>query len=69
LWWNYPEAGRKSYGRSLTIENATASEISLAIPADAAGRELHLILEVWDESPIVPLVDYRRAVITVAAAP
>ncbi len=64
-WWNYPEAGRKPYGRSVAIENSTAAEIFLTIPADAAGRELHVILEVWDESPIVPLVDYRRAVVTV----
>ena len=30
------------------------------------GKELHLILEVWDKSGIVPLVDCRRAVIAVA---
>ncbi|MFC1765324.1 hypothetical protein ACFL6U_25040 [Planctomycetota bacterium] len=34
-------------------------------PKNAAGRELHLILEVWDDSDIVPLVDYRRTVISV----
>ncbi len=68
-WWNYPEAGRKPYGRSVAIEKSTAPEISLTIPADAAGRELHLILEVWDQSPIVPLVDYRRAVINIADNP
>lgn len=65
-WWIYPEAGRRPYGKTLPIENASADRIEFTIPADAAGRELHLILEVWDKSEIVPLADYRRAVITVA---
>lgn len=65
-WWNYPEAGRQPYGKSLAIANATEPAITFTVPADAAGKELHLILEVADQSPIVPLVDYRRVVITVA---
>lgn len=64
-WWIYPEAGRKPYGKDLAIENADRSKIALTIPKDAAGKELHLILEVWDDSDIVPLVDYRRVVISV----
>jgi hypothetical protein len=65
-WWNYPEAGRQPYGKALVIENPSAKKIRFTIPADAAGKELHLILEVWDQSAIVPLVAYRRAVITIA---
>ena len=53
-------------GRALPVENATAEKITVAIPPDAAGKELHLILEVRDRSEIVPLVTYRRAVIAVA---
>jgi hypothetical protein len=64
-WWFYPEAGNRPYGKPLPIADATAEKISVVIPADAAGRELHLILEVRDRSPRVPLVSYRRAVITV----
>lgn len=64
-WWIYPEAGRAPYGKALAIADATAERITCVVPADAVGRELHLILEVWDRSPIVPLVAYRRAVITV----
>ncbi len=64
-WWVYPEAGRRPYGKALPIENASSDKITLTIPPEAAGRELHLILEVWDKNPIVPLVDYRRVVITV----
>ena len=64
-WWIYPEAGRNPYGKALPLENTTADKIQFTIPADAAGKELHLILEVWDQSLIVPLVDYRRAVIVI----
>ena len=64
-WWIYPEAGRKPYGKHLEIENTDRSKISLTIPQDAGGKELHLILEVWDDSEIVPLVNYRRVVLSV----
>jgi hypothetical protein len=64
-WWVYPEAGRTPYGRELPIENADAETITLTIPSDAKGREIHIILEVWDESDIVPLADYRRVVVSV----
>ncbi|MDA0345923.1 MAG: DUF1593 domain-containing protein [Verrucomicrobia bacterium] len=64
-WWNYPEAGRKPYGKQLSLENATSSNILFVVPADASGRDIHLILEAWDQSPEVPLVDYRRIVLQV----
>ena len=64
-WWNYPEAGREPYGKELDIGKKDQSKISLTIPEDAGGKEVHLILEVWDDSDIVPLVDYRRVVISV----
>ena len=64
-WWIYPEAGKRPYGKELPIPNATEANIQFTIPADAAGKELHLILEVWDESTIISLVDYRRAVIQI----
>ena len=64
-WWFYPEAGRQPYGHTLPIQNNNSEAINVTIPSNAAGKELHLILEAWDQSRIVPLVDYRRAVITV----
>jgi hypothetical protein len=64
-WWIYSEAGRRPYGKAVSIEDDMAEEILLTIPADAAGKELHLILEVWDRSTIAPVVDYRRAIIEV----
>ena len=38
---------------------------SPTIPTDAKDKQLHLILEVWDDNEIVNLVDYRRVVIDV----
>lgn len=64
-WWIYPEAGRIPYGKALPINNPTAEKVKFIVPENAAGKELHLILEVWDKSKIVPLVDYRRVVISV----
>ncbi len=64
-WWIYDEAGRKPYGKEILIENNTYDKIKLNVPKDASGKELHLILEVWDKSEIVPLVDYRRIVMNV----
>jgi hypothetical protein len=66
-WWHYQEAGNNPYGKSIFINNPTAQSINFTVPIDAAGKELHLILEVWDSHPTAPLVDYRRAVITVLA--
>ena len=64
-WWVYPDAGERPYGKELPVENSSLKKAKLTIPIDAAGKELHIILEVWDQSKIVPLVDYRRMVITV----
>lgn len=65
-WWIYSEAGRQPYDKPLPIDKSNTGKISLTIPSDAADKELHLILEVWDNNPIVPLVDYRRVVLTMA---
>jgi hypothetical protein len=65
LWWFYPEAGEKPFKEEFEITNNTEAKIEVLIPENAKGKELHLILEVWDKSPIVPLVDYRRVVLNV----
>jgi len=64
-WWIYPEAGRHPDGKELAIKNPANAQIQFTVPADAAGRELHLILEIWDNHPVVPLAAYRRAIIDV----
>ena len=66
-WWVYAEAGRDPYGKPVPVERKSNESTMLFIPTDAAGKELHLILEVWDRNSIVPIVDYRRAVIEVLA--
>lgn len=65
-WWIYPDAGHKPYGKEIPIRNADQIKVNLKVPADARGKELHLILEVWDDSEIVKLPDYRRVVISVS---
>ncbi|TWO34514.1 DUF1593 domain-containing protein [Seonamhaeicola sediminis] len=64
-WWIYPEAGKKPYNKPLKIKNDTNIKTSFKIPMEAATKELHVILEVFDNNSIVPLVDYRRLVIIV----
>lgn len=62
-WSVYPEAG--TYAGTLTINEDRRSRTSLFIPADAAGKQIHVILEVSDRSKIIPLYDYRRIVLLV----
>jgi hypothetical protein len=65
-WWFYSEAGRQPFGKPLPIADPASEKIAVMVPESAAARELHLILEVWDQNEVVPLVDYRRVVINVA---
>lgn len=60
-WTHYKEAG--TYPKLLKLEDT--SLLSFQVPSDAAGKEIHLILEVQDRSTIASLSDYRRVVINV----
>jgi hypothetical protein len=62
-WSIYPEAG--NYRGTVAIEGASEPAASFTPPPDAAGKTLHVILEVRDDGT-PPLVRYRRAVINVA---
>ena len=65
-WWVYREAG--SYWGSPPVAGAETSEAVVPVPADAAGRSIHVVLEVTDDgSP--PLTAYRRAILTVGGKP
>jgi Protein of unknown function (DUF1593) len=64
-WWHYQEAGQRPYAQAIALTNAQAEQASLVIPADATGKEIHIILEIWDSHQSVPLAAYRRAVIRV----
>lgn len=63
LWWNYREAG--NYEGMPKIENTSGMDAMVEIPRDAAGKEIHVILEVKDQNKIASLWDYRRMVISV----
>jgi hypothetical protein len=63
-WYVYPEAGTYK-GAVGDLKGAGSNRCSLRVPADAAGRQIHLILEVTDDSEIVRLTDYRRVVVDV----
>lgn len=61
-WSFYREPS--SYDGDIAIEAAGASTASVAIPADAAGTSIHVLLELRDDgSP--SLTAYRRAIINV----
>lgn len=62
-WWIYPEAG--TYPSKIKISGASKNKASLRIPKDASGKEIHLILEIKDDSPIVSMYDYRRLVLNI----
>jgi hypothetical protein len=62
-WWLYREPSR--YRGQVTIRDADAIEAVVAVPSDAAGRRLHIILEVTDDGT-PPLTAYRRAIIRVS---
>ena len=65
-WWVYREAG--SFPRAASIEGADGPEAVLTVPAEAAGRTIHVILEVTDNGT-PPLTAYRRVVVSVSGEP
>ncbi len=64
-WWIYPEAGRNPYRKRIELKGNAQTRIEFDVPIDAQGKELHLILEVWDDNTLVSLADNRRIVIDV----
>lgn len=62
-WYNYKEAG--TYNKVLEISEMNGSNVEVTIPKDAKGKEIHIILEVVDQSEIASLFDYRRVVLQV----
>ena len=64
-WSVYDEPG--TYKGMVMVEKSSASKCTVRVPLDAAGKTIHLILEVADKgSP--PLTVYRRVVISVDKA-
>jgi hypothetical protein len=60
-WFVYAEAG--SYGGTAGIANSTSAQAVLSVPADAAGKTIHVILQVTDHGEPA-LTRYRRIVVT-----
>ena len=63
-WWQYAEAG--TYPGQVHIQDPAATKTTVRIPTGAAGRQIHIILEVRDKNPLGSLIDYRRIVVGVA---
>lgn len=61
-WWTYHKAG--SYRDEVSLENADSSEATLLVPSDAAGKSIHVILEITDSGQ-PPLTAYRRIVLSI----
>ena len=62
-WYVYPEAG--TYNRPIGIPSPEKATTLISVPHDASGKEIHVILEVVDDSRIVPLYDFRRIVLVI----
>ena len=62
-WWVYPEAG--SYWAEAEIEGSQAVQAKVHVPREAAGRTIHVILEVTDQGE-PPLTAYRRVILEVS---
>jgi len=65
-WWVYKEAG--SYWDEAPIRGADVTEAVVAVPEEASGRTIHVILEVVDDGN-PPLTAYRRAIVNVSGEP
>lgn len=61
-WWVLPEAG--SYAGQIKIENPSASSIVVSVPAEATGKEFHIICEITDDGT-PGLKAYRRVIVKV----
>ena len=62
-WSTYPEAG--TYPGAVTVQGADQAVAETTIPKDAKSKQIHVILQVTDKDPEVPLTSYRRIVMDV----
>ena len=62
-WWVYREAG--TYWGDVPVAGADSPEATVTVPAKAAGRTVHVILEATDDGA-PPLTAYRRVVLEVS---
>lgn len=62
-WFVYPDV--TTYKGPFKIRHSQSPRTSITIPRDAADSQIHIILQVNDNSPIISMYDYRRIVIDV----
>jgi hypothetical protein len=63
-WWIYPEVC--TYTGDVKLIGTDQPVIELIAPNDSDGKQIHLILDVFDNSPIAVMHDYRRIVLNVS---
>ena len=66
-WWIYKEAG--TYAGDVTVADADKARCTVKVPTDGGGKQIHVILDVCDNSPISVMHDYRRIVLDVVSGP
>ena len=68
-WFVYIEADRDGagYGKNVSISNATSQQASIAVPSDANGKMIHVLLEVKDNGT-PSLYRHRRIVLNVGGS-
>jgi hypothetical protein len=59
-WWVFTEAG--TYTPSVAIPTSTANKVTISVPADSAGKSIHVICEVSDAGAPA-LTSYRRIIL------
>lgn len=62
-WFYYPEAG--TYDGNIELAGSNSPVVQIGIPEHSSGKQIHIILEVKDNNPEVPLYDYRRVIIEI----
>jgi hypothetical protein len=65
-WVYYREAG--TFGGDVVLDRDTSQVCVVHVPPDAAGKTIHVILQVTDAGES-PLTRYRRAILTATGAP
>jgi|GEM_PF-339749 Protein of unknown function (DUF1593). len=61
-WWRYNESG--TYPGTVNIQNSTTASATVAVPSDASGKTIDVVLELHDNGT-PNLYAYRRIIINV----